>query len=501
MERNKLKSRLKAQTYYIRICSIFFVIFAGFFTAANAQTGLKDVYANHFLVGNILNGGTINNSGVKNLILQEYNSITMENEMKPNATMTQSGSTDDNIKATLGTGARNILKFCQDNKIPVRGHVLVWHGQSPHWFFTADLKNPATPANTSSVNWATKEQMEKRMKSYFNNLFALIKQTYPNLDLYAYDVVNEAVDVRNGVGCPRGKGYDMDGAGGVDHTKNGNSPWVQIYGDNSFIESAFKYAAEARDKYFPKMKLFYNDYNEWDTPKRDYIIKQILIPLRDKGYLDGMGMQGHVDCDPSQWAWSRITIFREAMDKYAALGIEVQITELDVGKKGFTYQQQATKYKEIFAHAIKVNVRERAKRNPGFTAIIGWGPNDANTWRGDDEATLFDKNNQKKDAYHAVFSLVPESEWGDGNNPTFRDQFTHQKQILTPDLVKVSGRILSLNVSNFVMVNIFDIQGKIVAKFSATGNSQFSLNDMPTGIYLVNIKGQGVESTTKIVLK
>ncbi|MDR1729397.1 MAG: endo-1,4-beta-xylanase, partial [Prevotellaceae bacterium] len=421
MKRHKLRSNSKAQTF-ARSCSVFLVILAGFFTAANAQTGLKDVYANQFRVGNILNNSTVNNAGIKNLILREFNSITMENEMKPDQTMTRQGSTDDNIVASLGNGARNVLKFCEDNNIPVRGHVLVWHGQSPKWFFTSNLTEPATPANTSSVNWATKAQMEKRLKSYINNLFALIKRDYPRLNLYAYDVVNEAVDVRNGVGVPRGKGYDMDGAGGVDPTKNGNSPWVQIYGDNSFIESAFKYAAEARNTYFPNMKLFYNDYNEWDTPKRDYIINQILIPLRDKGYLDGMGMQGHVDCDPGQWAWSRTAVFTEAMDRYAALGIEVHITELDIGKKNFTLQQQATKYREIFDHAIKVNARERAKGNPGFTAIVVWGPNDANTWRGDDEATLFDKNSQKKDAYNAVFSLVPESEWGDGNNPTFKEE-------------------------------------------------------------------------------
>jgi arabinoxylan arabinofuranohydrolase len=421
MKKHKLRSCLKTQTF-TRKCSVFFVILAGFFTAANAQTGLKDVYANHFRVGNILNGGTINDNDIKNLILREFNSITHENELKPDQTMTRQGSTDDNIVVSLGSGARNVLKFCEDNNIAVRGHVLVWHGQSPHWFFTSDLTNPATPANTSSVNWATKDQMEKRLKSYINNMFALLKRDYPNLNLYAYDVVNEAADVQNGVGCPRGKGYDMDGAGGVDPTKNGNSPWVQIYGDNSFIESAFKYADEARDKYFPNMKLFYNDYNEWETSKRDYIINQILIPLRDKGYLDGMGMQGHVDCDPGQWAWSRTAIFTEAMDKYAALGIEVHITELDIGKKNFTLQQQATKYKEIFEHAIEVNERERAKGNPGFTAIVVWGPNDGNSWRNDDEATLFDRSNQKKDAYNAVFSLVPESEWGDGKNPTFQEE-------------------------------------------------------------------------------
>jgi hypothetical protein len=67
--------------------------------------------------------------------------------------------------------------------------------------------------------------------------------------------------------------------------------------------------------------------------------------------------------------------------------------------------------------------------------------------------------------------------------------------------VTISGKTLSLSASNSVMVNIFDIYGKIAAKFSAAGNSEFSLNDIPTGIYFVNIEGQGVESTTKIVLK
>ena len=655
MKRHKLRS------------GIFFVIFAVFFTAANAQTGLKDVYANHFRVGNILNGTTVNNAAIKTMVLREFNSITMENEMKPDATMTRQGSTDDNIVASLGTGARNILKFCEDNNIPVRGHVLVWHGQSPHWFFTSDLTNPATPANTSSVSWATKAQMEKRLKSYINNLFALIKKDYPKLNLYAYDVVNEAVDVVGGKGCPRGKGFDMDGAGGVDPTKNGNSPWVQIYGDNSFIESAFKYAAEARNLHFPNMKLFYNDYNEWDTPKKTYIIDNILKPLSAKGYLDGMGMQGHIDANTG--GWSSDATIKKAMDDYAALGIQVQITELDVGKNGFTLQQQAAKYKMVFEYAITVNARERAKGNPGITAIVVWGPNDANSWRSD-EPTLFDKNNQPKEAYNATFAIVPQSEWGDGNNPTFlkKDEpvickdpaptptpnnlvkdgifsgttlssnwsltnvsggaeasasvecnkakitvtkvgaemyqpqliqlgitleqgksyelsfkasaaadriitvqlertggegiewgYTYgdaqtfnltstektytlkldmtdptdknvqlafnlggeAKNVTISDVVLVSmettsikqnvpdklpfvtinGRTLSLSTSNSVKVDIFDIHGKIVAKFSATGNSTFSLNDIPTGIYFVDIKGQDVESTTKIVLK
>ncbi|MDR2963919.1 MAG: endo-1,4-beta-xylanase, partial [Bacteroidales bacterium] len=418
MEKHVHQSRSHAHTL-MQCLSVFFVLLLGIVATAQAQTGLKDIYASHFRVGNIMNSGVIQNATIKTQTIREYNSISCENEMKPNATLTQSGSTDDDIKVTINS-AKNIMQFCSDNKIPMRGHVLVWHGQSPHWFFTADLKTPSTPGDSKTVNWATKAQMEKRLKSYINNLFKLIKETYPNLNVYAYDVVNEAVNVKNGKGCPRDGGFDVSGVtGGLEPSNNGNSPWVKIYGDNSFIESAFKYADEARKKYFPNMKLFYNDFNEWDTPKRDYIIESILKPLKAKGYLDGMGMQGHVDCDPGQWAWSRTAIFTEAMSKYAALGVEVHITELDVGKKNFSTTQQATKYKEIFDYAIKVNATERPKGNPGFTAIVVWGQNDANTWRGDDEATMFDKSNNKKEAYTQVAALVPQSQWGDGTNPSF----------------------------------------------------------------------------------
>jgi len=378
---------------------------------AMAGEGLKDVYANYFRVGNILNGTTVNNSGIKALILKEYNSISMENEMKPDATVRQSGSTNENILAQINTSAAAILKFCVDNNIAVRGHVLVWHGQSPRWFFTSNLQNPADPGNTNSVSWASKAVMEKRLETYITNMFKLIKEQYPNLNLYAYDVVNEAVGTCNNVLGARCPGYDFKGAGGVDQTAEGNSPWTKIYGDNSFIESAFKYAKAARDQYFPNCKLFYNDYNEWDPPKRDHIISQILTPLKNKGYLDGMGMQGHIDANTG--GWSSVERCTTAMNMYAALNIDVQITELDIGMKGYTAQQQADRYKGVFQHAVKVNKKGGGK----FTAIVIWGPNDGNSWRGDDNATIHDASNNPKAAYSSIFSVVPQSEWGDGNNP------------------------------------------------------------------------------------
>jgi len=380
---------------------------------AMAGEGLKDVYANYFRVGNILNGSTINNSGVKALILKEYNSISMENEMKPDATVRQSGSTSENILAQINTGAAAILKFCVDNNIAVRGHVLVWHGQTPRWLFTTDLQNPADPGNTNSVKWVTKAVMEKRLETYITNMFKLIKEQYPNVNLYAYDVVNEGVATCNNVWGARCPGYDFKGAGGVDQTAEGNSPWAKIYGDNSFIESAFKYAKAARDQYFPNCKLFYNDYNEWDPPKRDHIISQILTPLKNKGYLDRMGMQGHIDAGTG--GWSSVERCTTAMNMYAALNIDVQITELDVGiNNGAAAQQQADRYKGVFQHAVKVNKKGGGK----FTAIVIWGPNDGNSWR-KDSATIHYANNNPKPAYNSIVSVVPQSEWGDGNNPSF----------------------------------------------------------------------------------
>jgi GH35 family endo-1,4-beta-xylanase len=185
-------------------------------------TGLKDVYAPYFKFGNILNGTTVNNSSMKTLLLREFNSVTPENELKPDATIVASGSTNTDVKVTLNSSARAILKFCEDNNIPVRGHTLVWHSQTPGWFFREGF--------SSSGAVVSKAVMSQRMESYIKNMFALIYKDYPNLDLYAYDVVNEAASES---GSPRTAGSDAG---------SGQSMWVQVYGNNSFVEEAFTHA-------------------------------------------------------------------------------------------------------------------------------------------------------------------------------------------------------------------------------------------------------------------
>ena len=369
--------------------------------AAPAGKGLKDEFANSFRVGNILNGGTVNNSGITGIILKDHNAIECENETKPDATIVASGSSDTNVKVSLNRCAA-ICDFAQKNGLGFRGHTLVWHSQTPEWFFKSGFSD-----NGSYVNSST---MDQRMESYIKNMFAAYASQYPNLDLYAYDVCNEVInDGTAGQGGLR----PTNGTNG----QNGSSAWVRVYGNNSFVEKAFTFAR----KYAPKTcKLYYNDYNEFAYEKKNCIKNTILKPLAAKGVLDGMGMQSHIDCSADN-AWGSTKEYLAAMDDYLSLGIDVQVTELDVSTSGGKYSldQQATKYKAIFQHAMEWN--QNHPNGPHVTLVQVWGPNDNNSWVATDKSTgksnaplLYDGSNQPKSAYNAVTSIVPDSQWGIG---------------------------------------------------------------------------------------
>ena len=102
-----------------------------------------------------------------------------ENETKPDATLVQNGSSDTNIKVSLSSCAA-ICDFCVKNNIAFRGHTLVWHSQTPEWFFKSNLQQ--------SGSWVDKSTMNKRMESYIQHMFEAFATQYPDLDLYAYDV-------------------------------------------------------------------------------------------------------------------------------------------------------------------------------------------------------------------------------------------------------------------------------------------------------------------------
>ena len=364
-------------------------------TVSAAEKGLKDEFANYFRVGNILNGGTVKNSAITAMYLRDFNSIECENETKPDATIVRGGNhSNTNIQVSLNSCAA-IADFCSKNGLGFRGHTLVWHSQMPQFFFKDNFQDGG--------NWVSSSVMDQRMESYIKNIFNAFKTQYPNLNIYAYDVANECMNDANG--GPRQGGWG-----------NGASPWTQIYGNNSFIEKAFRYARQ----YAPAgCDLYYNDYNEYMANGKKQAIMALAKDLYGKGLLDGVGMQSHVPANATGFAGT--VDYLQAMDDYLAIGCDVQVTELDISTEGtkYTLEQQATKYAAIYKHAVEHNKANKPGQGK-VTLVQVWGPNDANTWiKSENRPLLFDTNNQPKPAYNALINLLPASEWGDGKNPVY----------------------------------------------------------------------------------
>lgn len=134
--------------------------------AATSEKGLKDEFAEYFRVGNILNTSTVKNSAITANIIKDCNSIECENETKPDATLVQSQCSGTNIGVSLNQAAA-IFDFCIQNNIGARGHVFVWHSQTPSWFFKENFD--------ANGNWVDSATMDKRMKSYIKNMLDAIE--------------------------------------------------------------------------------------------------------------------------------------------------------------------------------------------------------------------------------------------------------------------------------------------------------------------------------------
>lgn len=339
---------------------------------------LKDAYADYFKLGCASTATELQTKATQELIKKHYNSLTLGNELKPDSTLDLKASRaylaetgDDTDPQISLANAAALLGFAEENNIPVRGHVLVWHSQTPDWFFKENYD--------ADGDWVTPEKMNKRLENYIKNIMEAIKTQYPKLNVYAWDVVNEAFKDTGG----------MRDAGS-NNTVNGQSAWISVYGDDSFIETAFTYAR----KYAPKgCKLFYNDYNEYIEAKRDDIYEK-CGELAAKKLIDGVGMQSHI-----KMSSPTIALYEEAIRKYDSLGLEVQITELDIDQKSNSEEAQlelAQRYNDVFTLYKKLK-----DEGVNITAVVIWGITDNTSWIGG-YPLLFDKSYTAKPAFYAV---------------------------------------------------------------------------------------------------
>ncbi|MBQ6018455.1 MAG: endo-1,4-beta-xylanase [Clostridiales bacterium] len=339
-------------------------------TDPTGTASLSAAYANYFKFG-VASPATVMtnpNDGFRQMILTQFNSVTPENELKPENVLDAAACLKDPAKynespAIHFDAAKPILDFCKENGISMRGHTLIWHSQTPSWFFYENY----------DVNGqlASRDLMLKRMENYIDSVINYCETNYPGV-IYAWDVCNECID---------------DG-GGIRQ-----SYWTQTIG-NDFVEKAFEFAR----KHAPSnVQLFYNDYNEYQGSKQDDIIN-LLKPIAAAGNIDGMGMQSHISSglDPDYYI--------SAAKRYAdELGVIIHITELDVTAP----KSQNPMYDQgVYMQKLFTAIIEADKAGVPIECVTVWGLTDDMSWKSSTKPLLFYGNLSPKPAYEGVMCAV-----------------------------------------------------------------------------------------------
>jgi len=336
--------------------------------AQSKQTkGLKDYYKNYFPIGVAVSARDIKDTTEAKLILHEFNSLTPENAMKM-------GPIHPEENRYYWKDADAIVAFAQANGLRVRGHNLCWHEQTPPWLFK----------NTDG-KLVTKDVLLKRLKDHITTVVNRYKGK-----IYAWDVVNEAID--------------------DDSTKFlRNSLWYQICGED-FIAKAFEYAHETD----PKAILFYNDYNTERPEKRERVYR-LLKKLVDAGVpINAVGIQAHWSIDePSQ------KDLIATIKKFSSLGLKVQVTELDISIYPWEKNKRTLRPGETDTYTPELEKKQDEKYAEVFkvfrdyknviSGVTFWNISDKRTWLDDypvegrkNYPLLFDQQLQRKKAYWSV---------------------------------------------------------------------------------------------------
>lgn len=383
------------------------------------------------IAGTAIMSSEISDDTLMALVKKHFNAVTFGNELKPDALFNyQIGQSVDSttitfqgkeLKVPVVNDKNENLDFSRademlekilewnnanpNNKIRVRGHVLVWHSQTPEWFFHEDY-NVAKP-------YVDKETMNRRLEWFISSVFdhyfgEAANKKYAGL-FYGWDVVNEAV---NGNTYRDDKVISDASDTSTSDTRHGsNSMWWRVYKSNEFIINAFKYA----NKYAPKnVELYYNDFGETDNTKCEGIVKLINdVKSADGTRLDAFGMQAHYNVDGFSAAQ-----FKSVAKKYAQAAGKVQLTELDF-KASSTYDgTAATKESEYtkmaYCHKnLYEAIKALKKEGTNVSGITVWGVIEPNSWLHSQSdlgggasgsaqcPLLFDGNYKAKPAYWA----------------------------------------------------------------------------------------------------
>lgn len=337
--------------------------------------------------GAAVNSSQLKDSTTLNTIKSQYNSITMENEMKPDAllgssttllTLEQaeengyyisSGYTESVVPTLDFDTVDEVLKICYNNNLKLRAHTLIWHSQTPDWFFREGY--------SESGSYVTESVMDARMEFYIKTIMYHVYLGDYGSVVYAWDVVNEYLHASW-------------------------SGWSQIYGTDlgtspAYVKKAFQYANDCLS-YFgitDSVSLFYNDYNTYQVT--DDIISLIHFINSNNELCNGVGMQSHLST-----SYPTVTAYKAAMQAFLDEGFEVQITELDV--QNTSSSQQANYVYKLFSAIL--NLKQAGGE---ITGVTWWGLYDSVSWKASSNPLLFSDLSTPKTSYYSVLQAYTDA--------------------------------------------------------------------------------------------
>lgn len=367
--------------------------------SANTVKGIKDVFKDKFYVGAAINTWQITGKdsiGIR-IIKQHFNTITAENCMKSGPIHPQ----EDKFNFTLSD---QFVEFGVQNKMFIVGHCLVWHSQAPQWLFVDDKGNDVS-----------REVLISRMKNHIQTVVGRYKGK-----VNGWDVVNEAIE---------------------DNGSWRQSKFYKIIGPE-FVKLAFQFAHKAD----PEAELYYNDYSMALPGRREGVVKMVKDLQKEGVRIDGIGMQGHLSLD-----FPKTEEFEKSILAFAALGVQVHITEMDISAlpspknaqgadvdSRVEYKPELNPYtKGLPEEAEKAHAQRYqeffdlfSKHADKIKRVTLWGVQDGQSWKNNfpvpgrtDYALLFDRNYQPKSFVMNALASSQASTLVSGSNYLIKDLY------------------------------------------------------------------------------
>lgn len=358
-------------------------------------TSIKDTYSGIFeRMGNVVsyntswnNGYQMQNDDTMKFVKHHFNSYTLENELKPEQVLSNwsgtisvseaknlgyvipDGYTESTVAKLNFDSVDKILEIANNYGIQMRGHVMQWHQQTSPRFF-----HEGYDANNDIV---TKAVMDKRIEFYIRTVMKHVMDKEKSLTgkagslVYCWDITNEYTHRTN---------------------QPSDTTWVDVYGDMglkpTYVKKAYEVAYDELKQYGLQkdITLFYNDYNEYDVADEIVELINYINEGEETNICGGIGMQSHITV-----SYPSLEKYGTAVDKFLATGLQVQVTELDIGISDTqTEEDLAQHYSDIMKLLIsKQKNRDKTVNARGITGVTVWGLYDAISWRKPTSCLLF----------------------------------------------------------------------------------------------------------------